>query len=378
MITNLINVPASEVTSLDYDIHDGILVWMDGGGSNAYAINDQLRKPDGTGIVSAIATTRTATQGSSAHERAEELGKINGTGKLPVIEFDAPTFERDRGVSPEDYLQALDFLEIAEKLERTRNTSQHIILATMMNDIGDNRIKSPKHPNEIVKVREELCDRFGEKIIYALKEAGLPENLAMFAAGGKTVFAGDFLNSRPIDNMHPGRLNAYTLRGKKGRTRDKRPIVGNAWVPSAKALAMGEPYLCSSMHQMTAEMDQGSLRMLGYKLHVDYNYLLGKLDMDNLKVQKSVGKIAQDILKYIGDHVIAGATYMDMFNGNWGVHDSGMLVYRMQDEWCTVPNGITIEDHVKNNPETPFQRDNVFLENKTYEFHDRAVKVGGK
>jgi hypothetical protein len=115
--------------------------------------------------------------------------------------------------------------------------------------------------------------------------------------------------------------------------------------------------------------------MRGYGLPIDYNFLLSRANMKDPVVRKKVGEAAQDTLKYLGDHVAAGAVFHDLFKQNWGVHRTGMLAYRSKGDWFLAPNGITIEDHIANNPDTVFQRDKKFIDEKVQSFYAAVEKI---
>jgi len=62
---------------------------------------------------------------------------------------------------------------------------------------------------------------------------------------------------------------------------------------------------------------------------------------------------------------------MDHFNGRWGIQDkTGRLVYKTSEGWRSVhPNGITIEDHLAENPNSPYARTKEFIIQETAQFY---------
>jgi len=352
-------VNESEVTPYTYNKEDGLIGWMDCSGSNLAKINEQI-----PGIVRIIATTRINHPEVRARERAEELGIANGVEKLPLVELDFRKYEEEHSVHPGDYFKAIKLRDLEEELKNAKGANEIYLKARVEKISG--RIKSTLTPQEILQVRDDVCKLFMDKIYKRIDKEGLSKNMPMFAAGGMALLSEEFVNTFDIENVHPGDVTKYDL---KGVLRNRRMIVGDGWIPPAKAISVGHELLCSSMHKMIYEMDAGPVYMRGYWLPIDYNYLLSKVDISDKKVLKQVGSAAQEALKHIGDHVIAGATFHDMFEGNWGEHTSGMLAYRFKGEWYLVPNGIMVDDHVANNPDTVFDRDLVFLEEKTQEFY---------
>jgi len=348
MITDSVKVPGSEVTAFKYKIEDGIAVWMDCGGSNALKINEQFIEATGHGIVKMIITTRSFDQGSRAKEKTSMITKANSVIGMPLVEHYFINEEENRGIFKGDYYKAL----------------------------SGRKTKSSLPVEEIIEVRRQLGLELMEKIETSMDEYGLPHNMPMFAAGGMAILPAEFVERFDILNVHPGDVTKYDLNGVK---RGDRAIIGDGWIPPAKAISAGHDALYSSMHQMIPELDAGPNFMRGYALPMDYNYLLAHVDINNRKVLKAVAEEAQEVLKDIGDHVIAGATFLDMFNSNWGMHEkTGHLAYRFRGEWYMAPNGITAEDHARNNPGTPFKRDQTFLDEKITAFYDKVAEIGGK
>ena len=328
-------VPADEVTVYNFDRIGGIIGMMDGGGSNLVKINDDLG-----GVVDLIITSRPNDPDCKAKQRAEEFG-------VPLVDVDFRQYERERGIFPGDYLKALD--------PKTYN-----------------KIKSKRSVQEIIQVRKDVTALLDEKTLEAMSKHQIPLGMPRFAAGWMALLPGDYVKEHYIVNVHPGQLTQYEV---DGLSRGKRTITGDAWRPSAKAISAGHEELYSSMHIMTPEMDEGPNKMRGYPLHVDLNFIESYVDIRDRKIQEQIGGIAQDILKVIGDHVIAGATFLDDFDKKWGMHKSGVLAYRFGDNWHLVPHGITAYDHAENNPDTPFKRDPQFVIDQTNKFHDEVKKL---
>jgi len=385
MITDSVQVPESEVKVYNYDIANGIIVWMDCGGSNAAKINQQFLDYTGKGIVRMIATTRLPYQGSNAWGRAEELGKANGLGKrLPLAAFDLRYNEGCGGVMPGDYLKALRAKALREEIVKIQSetgisSSPNIESLQLEQQMVISSIRSRCSIDDIIGVRKKACSIWLREIYNEMDANGISHNIPMFAAGGMALLSAELVNAFNIQNVHPGDLTKYSLDGTK---RCRRTIVGDGWIPPARAIAAGHEMLYSSMHTMVPDMDAGPVHMRGYPLPIDYNWLMSKVDIRNPKILKQVGGAAQETLKHIGDHVIAGATFLDLFDGMWGMHEpTGMLAYRTGATWNLAPNGITIEDHVHYRAgRTPFKRDEKFLDEKIGDFYMEVEKIsrGGR
>ena len=345
---------------------------MDCGGSNLVKINEQLG-----GIVKIIATTRPEGHRfeSSAREKAKIIGEINGVGELLVAEYDIEAFERSRRVLPGDYYKALVVVALDEQLKGLEPRSEEALVVYHQKKLWESRIKSAIQPGGIITVRDTACKRFMDEIYDKLEEAGLPEDLPMFAAGGMALLSKKFVESFFILNVHPGDVTKYTL---DGILRDQRLVVGDGWIPPARAISAGHEVLYSSIHGMIHEMDAGANYMRGYGLPIDYGYIMSRVDITDKRVLKMLGEAAQDVLKNIGDHVIAGATFMDVFDGVWGMHKSGTLAYNGTDnKWYLQPVGIRIEDHIKNHEgATPFARDDDFVAGQIAKFYKEVDRIG--
>lgn len=357
MIARAIIVPESEVDVMEYDKEAGLIGLMDGGGSNILNLDEQM-----PGVIKALATGVIYKYDNDGHVldqrdgdakcklRAEEIGEKRGIGVLPFVEDDLRQFEEEHGVAKGDYFRA-----------KTKG--------------GEAKLKGVHNSDGVIQVRNNWCNRFGEKIDAKLAENGIPRRIPYFAAGFMQLLSPAFVRARTIGNIHPGYLTQYKLRKRYMRSQT-RLVTGDAWVPPAIAISSGHDNLYSSMHVMTEEMDGGPMTIRGYAVRMDYNYLLSRVDIRDEEVLKEVAGFIQNVLKYIGDHVIAGANFHDMFEGNWGRHMSGTLAYRSKGEWHLVPNGISIEDHVENNPDTPFQRTQKFIDDKMKEeFYDKVDKL---
>jgi len=369
MITNSVKVPENEVSVFKYKKEYGIIGGMDCGGSNLMKINEQI-----PGIVKIIITTRTHHEEVKARQRANEL-------KLPLVELDFRRYEEEKGVFHGDYFKALQIREFESKVKEigdekvNAKSFERVYYSARIRDLRD-KIKSKLPLEKIIEVRNDVCNIFRDMIYEKMKNNGINPNIPMFAAGIMALFSEDFVSVSKggfdIENVHPGDVTKYDL---EGNLRHRRMIVGDGWIPPAKAISAGHDFLYSSFHKMIYEMDAGPIYMRGYGLPIDYNFLLSKVNIKDKEILKQIGGIAQETLKYIGDHVIAGATFQDMFNGKWGYHKSGVLAYKFDDEWYLAPNGIMIEDHVANNPNTVFKRDESFIKNKIKEFYANINKI---
>ncbi|MFB6077229.1 MAG: hypothetical protein ABEK12_03810, partial [Candidatus Nanohaloarchaea archaeon] len=226
------------------------------------------------------------------------------------------------------------------------------------------------------RVRREACRAFRDRLHETMDAEGIPRDLPVFAAGFMTVLPPDFVDGFFIVNVHPGDLTKYTL--QDGLLRGERSLVGGGWRPAAKAISAGHDTLTSSLHLMTPELDAGPVFMRGYRLPVDYNRLLAAVDIEDRDTLREVATAAQQTLKHIGDHVVAGATFHDLFQGNWGRHGSGSLAYRAGDDWYLAPNGIDIHDHVANNPDSPFALDGASIQEHIDEFYAAVDRIGDR
>ncbi len=335
MIADSKQVRKEEVTVKQYDRDDGIVGLMDRGGSNLAKIDEQFKQATADGIVRIIATTQASHPDCNARNRAKEFG-------VPLVdEVDFLKYEEEKGVKQGDYYWALQGPKYFWK------------------------IKSKVHPNKIIEIRNDLCKLLVEKLYVVMEREGIKKTIPQFAAGCMSLLSPEYVTPHYVLNIHPGDLTKHELDGME---RGKRSIVGDAWKPPARAILAGHETLYSSMHVMIPKMDAGPVLMRGYGLPIDYNQLLTTAAIHKPSVLKNVGSAAQEALKYLGDHVIAGATFWDLFQGNWGTH-AGIPAYKFKDIWHLAPNGIMIEDHVLNNPKTPFKRDQLFIDNKIEEFY---------
>ncbi len=329
MITNSVEVPENEVKPFNYQQENGIVGLMDCGGSNLVKINEQI-----PGIVKLIATSRINHPEVKAREKAVLL-------EVSLVEFDFDDHEKEQGVNPGDYLDVTTGL-------------------------------SSSKTEKIIQVRKDVCDKFQDLLYQEMDNEKISKTLPIFAAGFMKILSEEFVNNNYILNVHPGDLTKFNI--KNELFRDKKIITGDAWKPSAKAISAGHEILYSSMHKMTAELDAGPVHMRGYGLPVDYNFLLSRIDINNRKMLKAVGSAAQETLKHLGDHVIAGATFQDIFDGNWGQHEKG-LAYKYKENWYLAPNGIRIEDHITNTRDSPFERTPAFVDEKINEFYDKVIEI---
>ncbi len=334
-----VKVPADEVKPYQFSRKDGLVGLMDRGGSNLARINEQFKEATGESIVRIVATTQPNHPDCKARQRAEEF-------KVPFVAVDFPGYEVERSVQPGDYFWALKGRQ--------------------------DKIKSNLLPERIIQVRADVCKILADELHKAMNSEGINENIPQFAAGCMSLLGRKYVSKNFILNVHPGDLTKYSL---DGRMRAERTIVGDGWIPPAKAISAGHEVLYSSMHLMIPKTDAGSVQMRGYGLPIDHNWLLGRVDIKNKDVLKLVGEAAQNALKYLGDHVIAGATFWDLFEGNWGLRYDKVLAYKSKGEWNLVPNGIMIEDHVKNNPNSVFKRDKDFIDKKVSEFYSAVEKI---
>ncbi|MFC1648066.1 hypothetical protein ACFL1B_01270 [Nanoarchaeota archaeon] len=292
--------------NLEFTQDNGIIGLMDGNGSNLETLNKKM-----PGVVKLIGTSNPK---SKARKKANAW-------KVPLVEMDFSAFEKEKGVNKGDFLKVISGKKIHSKLT----------------------------PQEVIQVRQEACSEFSALIKKALKDNGINKKIPVFAAGFMAILSEDFVNDWFILNVHPGDLTMDDG--------DKRILSGGAWVPSKKALLAGHGNLYTSMHLMTPDLDAGPVFMRGYALPVDYD----KIELSNHEQLKKAAIAAQKALKYIGDHVVAGATFLDLFKGNWAMKD-GKLFYKFKGKWQEVPDGIVIEEHVENNPDTPFKLDDAYVQ----------------
>ena len=349
MLSNLIEVPENEVEQFYFNMPDGIGVLMDCGGSNAVKIHEQLLMPQSEAgkrksIVRWVGTSRVVHPEVRARQRAEEFGVS------PPVEFDFREYENKYGIYPGDYFKAL-------------KPGLH------------SGIKSEHSPEKIIQIRNDICKRFMDMIYERMEKDKILKNIPVFAAGFMALLSEEFVNNFFILNVHPGDLTKYELAGERHIFRGKRAVVGDAWIPPAKAISAGYEELYSSMHVMTPEMDTGPVLMRGYPLPIDYNYLLSRVDIRDEKILRKVGSAAQEALKHLGDHVIAGASFLDLFVGNWGKHKSGTLAYCIDGRWYLAPNGITPEHHIKNHHYSQFARKKRFIDDKIAEFYQAVDEI---
>lgn len=342
MITNSVRVSGKDVKVYEYNKDDGIIGMMDCGGSNLAKINKQL-----PGIVRMVVTSRINHPEVRARQRAEEF-------HVPLVELDFEEYERERGVERGDYFRA-----ISKQIPPRRKTC-----------------------GQVIQIRAGACKKLQEMMYQAMEGHGIHKDIPVFAAGFMSLLSEEFVKSFFILNVHPGDLTQHAVSVYKKEEgglvieRGKRTIVGDGWIPPAKAIAAGHDNLYSSMHVLTLEHDGGPILTRGYPLSIDYNYLESRLDLGNMKVLRAVGEAAQDTLKHIGDHVIAGAAFLDLFDGKWGLHEkSGTLAYNFGGNWYLAPDGIRIEEHIANNPDTPFKRNKKFLDEKINEFYKKVEKI---
>lgn len=337
-ILKSVEVPPKDVRIFGYYQEYGIVGMMDCGGSNLVRINEQI-----PGIVRLVATSRIDHPDVKAREKAKKF-------RVPLVELDFRQYEEENGVFPGDYLRAL-------------NPELH------------GKIKSRLSPKEIVQVRSDVCSRFMDMIYEKMDKEGIPRGIPVFAAGFMALLSKEFINNFFILNVHPGDLTKYSLDNIQ---RSERTIVGDGWIPPAKAISAGHDALYSSMHLMVPEMDAGPVFMRGYPLPINYNGLMGRVDIRDKEKLKAVGEAAQEALKHLGDHVIAGATFTDIFRQNWGSHASGVMAYRFNGDWHLAPNGITIDDYVHNNPASVFIRDEKFIGDIIQKFYEEVDRIAGR
>ncbi|MBW2967991.1 hypothetical protein KY362_05890 [Candidatus Woesearchaeota archaeon] len=353
MLASSEKVVDSEVDIISFRQEDGLVTLMDGSGSNAVKLEQQM-----PGVTRLVGTGRPSS--SQALSRAARFGAV-------YYAFDFLQEEEKNGVSRGDYGNALKFLE-------TGNTQFR------------DKIISDLPPKEIVRLRERLCQYFTEGLDSILAETGIrdrsptaEDKQLVFAAGFEELMHEEFFESHFVVNIHPGDLT-FELDGK-------RYLTGDAWRGSARAFLQRQENLYSTAHVMTYEMDAGPIMIRGYALPVDYERLAVMLGLDisektNKKVRIKVAKAAQETLKHLGDHVAAGAAIEGLFNSQWGWYRPGLsagrqeLCYRKLDGWYRVPSGIRIWEHVETNPLTPFSRDETFIQEKRENFYKEVERIG--
>ncbi|MFH1511183.1 MAG: hypothetical protein ABIF10_05810 [Candidatus Woesearchaeota archaeon] len=331
MITDFPIVPGSNVEAFRFDRKNGILCLMDCGGSNVKKINEQI-----PGIVRIIATARIDHPEVGARERAQEIG-------VPLVEMDLESYEKQRGIKRGDYYKAIN----------------------------------SKKPDEkglaAIQARREFFKDFYGQILDEMTKNGIIQEIPCFAAGFMQLIPEEYIDWWLTGNVHPGDLLVREKR--EDRRLGKRLLYGDAWVPSAKAMRLGCSNLRSSFHLMTAKVDAGPIFMRGYELPMDYKYLAKHVNFEDKEQLKAAAGHAQECQKQIGDHVIAGATFDDLLDGLWGKwKGSDWLCYKVKGNWHLAPDGIVIEDHLLNKPDSVFKRSSEFLEEKINEFYE---KIGG-
>ena len=321
-------VDPAKVEIYSYDLEDGIVGQMDGSGSNVLKIDESM-----PGVVKMLITSRIDHPDVQARERATDL-------EVPLVEVDFAEFEKSKGVEKGMFVRAVNNIDALE----------------------DKDIKMAYQYT--VDVRDQACKELLKNMYDQMDAYGIKKDIPHFGAGFMSLWSDDAIKDLFVLTVHPGDLTKYS---NDHLIRGQRRLTGDAWVPSARAFAAGDEELYSSIFLTMPGMDTGEVFMRGYALPVDYNRLqIDERDKEQLKI---AGKAAQNTLKHIGDHVIAGATFKDLFEGKWGRSD-GDLVYRFMDDWYKVPNGIRIQDHVINTRQTPFQLDPFTIEQKVEEFYD--------
>ena len=175
---------------------------------------------------------------------------------------------------------------------------------------------------EAINAREEYCEEFSK----LLKEKA--PNLPVLAAGFMVIVSEQFTKDFFIINIHPGDLT-------------KEGLTGGSWRPSLKALERGDSELYSVTHIMIGELDAGAVFMKGYPLKIDYS---------RIEANEKTARAAQNALKKLGDYIVAGATLIDLFAGNWAM-DVNELFYCGKK----VSSGITIKEHLEKNPDSNYK-----------------------
>ncbi len=136
------------------------------------------------------------------------------------------------------------------------------------------------------------------------------------------------LNKYMFINVHPADLTNQ----KNG----ERLYAGPNGV--GDALAAGEPYLRSSSHIATAELDGGPLLMISPKIPVDYEKAK---EYDEKEFMKYYLRLVNAQSREIGSRTI-----YEIAMGNFSRDNSGRVFYRNQ----TAPLGISIDSWEKNKP----------------------------
>lgn len=354
-------IPAEKVAQIYFSREEGLIGGMDCSGSNLVELNRQM-----PGVIKMLVTTRALDHPESGFvEKQKLLG-------VPPAMFDFAKYEEEHGVAKGDYWRALKILELKQILASGLLPEMNKAAQALTNRYAS-EIRSGKPLDYIITVRTDACLHLMDRIQDVRDREGIKTNL-MFAAGLMALFSPEFVKSYFIMNVHPGDLTQLI---PDGLFRGYRLLTGDAEVPSEKALLAGMKTLYSSIHLMVQDMDAGQLFMRGYGLPVDYNRLEG-IDLSLKEKRKPLAKEAQKVLKYIGDHCIAGATFMELFEGNFGWHNK-ILVYREKGVWRQVPDGIIIEGHAANHSgHTPFARDEKFIDEKVGLFYAKAKELGGR
>ena len=320
-------IPVSEDTIEQYVYEQrGIVGLADGGGSNLQQVHDK-----GIPILLIGSSRDKDHPKSSVVERAEGFD-------VRSVHVNFAAYEKERGTRGE-YLAALD----------------------PSSDMEDERREY------VIEVRRDVCRLLSDELHKEMHRLGIPEDTPMFSAGFMQALSDEFVNEHYVDNIHPGDL--------RHPGRDGRPyLAGPSWEPSRKAIRAGHKMLYSTVHKMTAGLDAGPIRMRGYGLPIHQRYAM-KIDDD--KFMRQVAQYAQETLKLIGDYMAAGATFYDLFAGNWATHkETGAVAYRFQGHWYLVPQGIEMSDHVRNNYGTPFRMNLTALdETVTREFTAKVMTL---
>ena len=293
----------NKIQIFDYKRDNGIVALMDGGGSTVQAIGRHLP-------IRIVATGMPVT--SKARERAKELNAI-------FVEFDIKKYEESKGVVKGDYWKSMQIL----------------------NSVQGVSLKSNLSPEQVLQIRDDACNLLFTRIQTVLIQEGLPDNVPYFAGGFEFILPESITKNNLILNNHPGDLRVIGGNGK-------RTYVGLGEVPSIKALKAGEVRLYTSIHQMTSEMDEGPVFMLGYSLPINYELLNRLVDIKDNNQLTEIAKAAQNSLKYLGDYVLPCIVFNDIFDGKWGFRTDAdtskkILVYNFRNEWIDIPAGITME-----------------------------------
>ncbi|MFH1505887.1 MAG: hypothetical protein ABIE94_02765, partial [archaeon] len=359
-------VPASDVQT--YLLPRDTVGWMDGGGSNLVRFNEQL-----PGHLKAVVTTHFPDgEKNKARQRADEFG-------VPFFDFDFQGKEEEVGIHPGDYYRALRWQEITKEIQQASGTQRQILLEEEAKLEARLRKSTDLPKLQIITTRYELTEQFVDEVTQFLQDKGIDPRTPWFAAGGEVLMGPAFFkDDRMVVNIHPGLLQV--CEAMPGYKRGRRLLVGDAWRASAKALTMRLPEMYATMHRMTYKMDAGPIIMKSYPFPVDYNRLESKVDLSDKKVLEAVASEVQERLKWVGDHVVSGATLLDMYEGNWGVHkDTGTLAYNFRGKWYLAPVGVSIDDHVENHHgKTPFVRDEGFRQLEMVKFDEAVDKIAAE